>query len=218
MKHTPLKPEVTERTNDVPSLSATDEPETQNILKTIESRYREMDTMHCYTLISPISTGTSTILVTVNPYRDLPIYGDDTIHEYHQLQKNNRLFTSKPHPFGVAAQCYDSMISSRCNQAIIIRGLSGSGKTQTAKSIMKYLAMTATDVHDSPTDKQIIATYPILEAFGNAKTCINKNASRFASFTKIYYDVPLGFTKANQLGAYLETYLLETSRVIHQTP
>lgn len=65
---------------------------------------------------------------------------------------------------------------------------------------------------------QIIAASPVLEAFGNAKTVLNNNSSRFGKFTKILYstDGDHGVVKGAIVGATLETYLLEKSRVIFQ--
>lgn len=54
---------------------------------------------------------------------------------------------------------------------------------------------------------------PIMEAFGNARTGINDNSSRFGK----YLDVT--FTTAGMVsGARLSVYLLEHSRVVQQAP
>ena len=67
-------------------------------------------------------------------------------------------------------------------------------------------------------EQQIIAASPILEAFGNAKTLLNNNASRFGKFTQLIYDVPDKAQQGTIVGAFLETYLLDTSRVVFQRP
>ena len=83
---------------------------------------------------------------------------------------------------------------------------------------MRYLAMTApsASMEQSVVEQQIIAASPILEAYGNAKTVLNNNSSRFGKFTKLLYDVPEKAKFGTILGSYLETYLLEKSRVVFQ--
>ena len=85
---------------------------------------------------------------------------------------------------------------------------------------MRYLAMTApsASMESSMVEQQIIAASPILEAYGNAKTVLNNNSSRFGKFTKLLYDVPEKARQGTILGSYLETYLLEKSRVVYQRP
>eukprot|EP01084_Bolivina_argentea_P100342 180187_1 len=71
-------------------------------------------------------------------------------------------------------------------------------------------------MESSIVEQQIIASSPILEEYGNAKTVLNNNSIRFGKFVKILYDVcglPLG---GCILGCHLETYLLEKSRVTFQ--
>ena len=71
-------------------------------------------------------------------------------------------------------------------------------------------------MESSIVEQQIIAASPILEAYGNAKTVLNNNSSRFGKFTKLLYDVPEKAKEGHILGSYLETYLLEKSRVVFQ--
>ena len=74
----------------------------------------------------------------------------------------------------------------------------------------QYLAGLAggTGVEDA-----VLATNPLLEAFGNAKTLRNNNSSRFGKLIEIYFD------RGHHIcGALIQTYLLEKSRVVHQLP
>ena len=64
----------------------------------------------------------------------------------------------------------------KLNQCCIISGESGSGKTETAKYFMQQLLLIANTEDLDKTDlgvkleKNIMASQPILETFGNAKT------------------------------------------------
>ena len=60
-------------------------------------------------------------------------------------------------------------------------------------------------------EEKILVMNPIMEAFGNARTGINDNSSRFGK----YLDVT--FTASGMVsGARLSVYLLEHSRVVQQ--
>ena len=187
--------------------------EMKNVLINCEHRYCKMPRKHCYTSVS-------TILLAINPYERLPIYGEDVINEFHAHYKRGRLPNDRPHPYGVSARSYMRMVQRKCNQSVIVCGESGAGKTETTKLLMRYLAMTApsTTMESSMIEQQIIAASPILEAYGNAKTVMNNNSSRFGKFTKLLYHCPKKAKEGSILGSFLETYLLEKSRVVFQSP
>eukprot|EP00959_Pyramimonas_sp_CCMP1952_P333309 6979144-Pyramimonas_sp.AAC.1 len=95
------------------------------------------------------------------------------------------------------------------DQSMVISGESGAGKTETTKIAMQYLATLA---GGSGMEEQVLQTNPILEAFGNAKTLRNNNSSRFGKLIDIHFD-----NCARIIGAHIQTYLLEKSRVVHQS-
>ena len=62
-------------------------------------------------------------------------------------------------------------------------------------------------------EEKILQVNPLMEAFGNAKTVINDNSSRFGKYLDMI------FTKNGRVvGAQLHEYLLEKSRVVSQSP
>ena len=114
------------------------------------------------------------------------------------------------------------MLRDGKNQTIVVSGESGAGKTVSAKYIMRYFA--TRESSDQPgkytsaradaiseTEEQILATNPIMEAFGNAKTTRNDNSSRFGKYIEIMFD-----GRTNIIGAKIRTYLLERSRLVFQ--
>ena len=114
------------------------------------------------------------------------------------------------------------MLRDNHNQTIVVSGESGAGKTVSAKYIMRYFATRespdqpgkrAKGIADtmSETEEQILATNPIMEAFGNAKTTRNDNSSRFGKYIEIMFD-----KKMEIIGARIRTYLLERSRLVFQ--
>ena len=60
-------------------------------------------------------------------------------------------------------------------------------------------------------ERRVIASSPIMEAIGNAKTTRNDNSSRFGKYIEIDFN-----KKFNIIGAHMRTYLLEKSRVVFQ--
>ena len=114
------------------------------------------------------------------------------------------------------------MLRDNHNQTIVVSGESGAGKTVSAKYIMRYFATRETPgqpgrrakgIADamSETEEQILATNPVMEAFGNAKTTRNDNSSRFGKYIEIL------FNKGTEIiGATIRTYLLERSRLVFQ--
>merc|ERR1719402_2104196 len=105
------------------------------------------------------------------------------------------------------------------NQSMLITGESGAGKTENTKKVITYFGFVGSTTQklkkgEKPKqslEDQIVATNPVLEAFGNAKTTRNDNSSRFGKFIRIHFQ-PNG----KLAGADIENYLLEKSRVVDQ--
>lgn len=76
------------------------------------------------------------------------------------------------------------MISYKDNQCVIISGESGAGKTEAAKRIMQYIAAVSGGSGSGGIEdvkEMVLATNPLLESFGCAKTLRNNNSSRHVS-------------------------------------
>jgi myosin V len=192
-----------DRLDDLTSLSYLNDPA---VLNTIQCRYND----------NIIYTYSGLVLVSLNPYCDLGLYGDSLIQAYSGKSRGEL----EPHLFAVAEDAFRSMQRDQKNQSIIISGESGAGKTISARYVMRYFA-SAANAHLSETlgeassliESRVLASNPILEAFGNAKTTRNDNSSRFGKYVQIFFD-----GKDEIIGAAIKTYLLEKTRVIRQSP
>ncbi|KAK4987255.1 class II myosin [Elasticomyces elasticus] len=149
------------------------------------------------------------VLVSVNPFRDLGIYTDTVLDSY---RGKNRLEVP-PHVFAIAEASYYNMNAYKENQCIIISGESGAGKTEAAKRIMQYIANVSGGSNSSIQEikNMVLATNPLLESFGNAKTLRNNNSSRFGKYLEIQFNA-----QGEPVGANINNYLLEKSRVVGQ--
>lgn len=108
----------------------------------------------------------------------LPIYDEATLRSY---RGKNRL-EMVPHVYAIAESAYYNMISYKDNQCVIISGESGAGKTEAAKRIMQYIAAVSGGSGSGggieDVKEMVLATNPLLESFGCAKTLRNNNSSR----------------------------------------
>ena len=149
------------------------------------------------------------VLVSVNPFRDLGIYTDQVLDSY---KGKNRL-EMPPHVFAIAESAYYNMKAYHDNQCVIISGESGAGKTEAAKRIMQYIANVSGEQSGEikKIKDMVLATNPLLESFGNAKTLRNNNSSRFGKYLQIHFN-----QQGEPVGADITNYLLEKTRVVGQ--
>jgi len=173
-----------------------------NILENIRRRYLQDDPY----------TYTANVLLAVNPYKHIPgLYGPEKIRAY----GGKNLGALPPHPYAIADRAYRRMLREERNQALVISGESGAGKTETAKVTMHYLTQISRtgQEHGGKIQDKIISSSPILESFGNASTVRNMNSSRFGKYNT------MNFNRVGQLKfSGIQTYLLEASRVVRQQP
>ncbi|XP_046390643.1 unconventional myosin IC [Ischnura elegans] len=156
-----------------------------------------------YTYIGPV-------LISVNPYKNLPIYDEASLQKYQKVH----FFEVPPHVYAVTDTAYQSLKEEGRDQCILISGESGSGKTEASKKVLQFIA--AASGHKPKVEAvkdKLLQSNPVLEAFGNAKTNRNDNSSRFGK----YMDVAFNYM-GDPVGGNILNYLLEKSRVVHQNP
>jgi myosin heavy subunit len=161
--------------------------------------------------VDDIYTGVGDILVSVNPYKLLPnIYGSAVQRSYEQANADDAS-ALPPHVFKIADTAFRNVFTDYNPQAVLISGESGAGKTEATKLVLQYLSSVAAS--ESRVEQRVLESNPILEAFGNAKTCRNDNSSRFGKWMRVYFD-----NTARIRGCGIVNYLLEKSRVCGQGP
>ncbi|XP_076012273.1 unconventional myosin-Va isoform X1 [Genypterus blacodes] len=188
-------PDILVGENDLTALSYLHEPA---ILHNLKVRFIDSKLIYTYCGI---------VLVAINPYETLPIYGTDIINAY----SGQNMGDMDPHIFAVAEEAYKQMARDERNQSIIVSGESGAGKTVSAKYAMRYFATVSGSVSEANVEQKVLASNPIMEAIGNAKTTRNDNSSRFGKYIEIGFD-----NRYRIIGANMRTYLLEKSRVVFQ--
>ncbi|XP_038576094.1 unconventional myosin-Ib isoform X3 [Micropterus salmoides] len=155
-----------------------------------------------------IYTYIGSVVISMNPYRSLPIYTPDKVEEY----RNRNFYELSPHIYALADEAYRSLRDQDKDQCILITGESGAGKTEASKLVMSYVAAVCGKGQEvNKVKEQLLQSNPVLEAFGNAKTVRNDNSSRFGKYMDIEFDF-----KGDPLGGVISNYLLEKSRVVKQ--
>ncbi|KAJ4976160.1 hypothetical protein NE237_001266 [Protea cynaroides] len=161
----PANPDILEGVDDLIQLSYLNEP---SVLQNLRYRY-------CH---DRIYSKAGPILVAINPFKDVQLYGNDFVIAYREK------LIDRPHVYAIADTAFNEMMAEDINQSIIISGESGAGKTETAKIVMQYLATLG---GGNGMEYEILQTSCVLEAFGNAKTCRNDNSSRFGKLIEIHF-------------------------------
>ncbi|KAF8384625.1 hum-2 [Pristionchus pacificus] len=192
-------PEILIGADDLTTLSYLHEPA---VLHNVAFRFVEKEAVYTYCGI---------VLVAVNPYADCrDLYGDEMIQVYRGVGKQVRGLD--PHIYAVAEEAFYDLAEYGKNQSVIVSGESGAGKTVSAKYVMRYFASVAGSRKGGPgIEQRVLASNPIMEAIGNAKTIRNDNSSRFGKYIQLNFGDRYAIS-----GAEMRTYLLEKSRLVFQ--
>ncbi|XP_062448574.1 unconventional myosin-XVIIIa isoform X7 [Rhea pennata] len=184
-------PPSCDRAEDLASLVYLNE---SSVLHTLRQRYGG-NLVHTYA---------GPTMVVVNPLSSPSMYSEKVMHMF----KGCRREDVSPHIYAVAQAAYRSMLMSRQDQAVVLLGSSGSGKTTNCQHLVQYLATIAGSTGKVFSAEKWQALYTVLEAFGNSSTSMNGNATRFSQI------ISLDFDQAGQVAsASVQTLLLEKLRV-----
>ncbi|KAL4703000.1 hypothetical protein ACJJTC_008778 [Scirpophaga incertulas] len=168
----------------------------EGIVEQLQKRYNQ----------NQIYTYIGDILVAVNPFTDIGIYTKKSQQIYQSRCRSD----NPPHIYAVADAAHQALLHQKQHQAIVISGESGAGKTESANLLLKQLVFLS-KTQNRNLEEKILQVNPIMEAFGNARTGINANSSRFGKY------LDLSMMRMGRIsGARISVYLLEQSRVVHQ--
>lgn len=175
------------------------------------------------------------VYVSVNPIHRLVRssggYRNDTSSMFSYLDRLQK----SPHVYHAADQLYRTVVEDLRSQSVILRGMSGSGKTECFKHIAQY--MINVDGHrnpqevefpsyeplgtfqnpflcnGSPISRGLTAWIAVLELFGTAQTERNENSSRHSKLLRFHYGHDGHIENIDMM-----CLMLETSRVLLKDP
>ncbi|XP_021925686.1 unconventional myosin-XVIIIa isoform X4 [Zootermopsis nevadensis] len=165
-----------------------------SVLHTLRQRYGS-NLIHTY-------AGGS--MVIINPMAPLAIHSEKVVHMFRGCKSEDM----PPHIYSLAQSAYHGMLASRRDHSVVLLGRSGSGKTTNFKHVLHYLVLAAGAVNKVVTVEKLNAISMVLEAFGNSRTVLNTNATRYTQIFSLDYD------QSGQIAsASVQVLLAERSRV-----
>ncbi|XP_054715395.1 unconventional myosin-XVIIIa-like [Uloborus diversus] len=165
-----------------------------SVLHTLRQRY-------CSQLIY---TYAGNNLLVLNPMQPLAAYSEKVMKMFKSCRDDN----VPPHIYAVAQSALNNLLRTRKDQSILVQGRSGSGKTTSFRHLLQYLVSATSSSKQVLTGEKLNAVLTLLEAFGNSKTVMNTNASRYTNFFSLDLD-----HFGQVVSASVQIYMLERSRV-----
>ncbi|PCH40709.1 glycosyltransferase family 2 protein [Wolfiporia cocos MD-104 SS10] len=189
------------------SSSATVYPSDDAILSVLQARFRAD---------LPYTRIGATNLIAINTYKALASLDDASAREYEErCYKDTSLplpggpAPLAPHIYDLAARVYLLMRRRNESQSVIFRGITASGKTHSSQLLVnQVLRLSAHSKKETRLAEQVKALTPLLDAFGNAKTLVNPNASRHGRYLELHFN-----DRGRISAAKVLTYALDKSRL-----
>uniref|UniRef100_A0A0P6DC77 Unconventional myosin-XVIIIa n=1 Tax=Daphnia magna TaxID=35525 RepID=A0A0P6DC77_9CRUS len=143
-----------------------------------------LHTLRCRYAASLPHTYAGQSLIVINPVTPLAVYSERMI----QLFRGCKSEDMPPHIYSSAQSAYRSMLATRSDQSLIFVGRSGSGKSHNFRNSLHYLCLAAGCPSKVITVEKLNAIFLLLEGFGNCRTGLNANATRFTNIFSLDFD------------------------------
>ncbi|XP_038068155.1 myosin-3-like [Patiria miniata] len=162
------------------------------VLRALRHRWHSGE---CHTRVGPV-------LVSINPYRGVPL---------EQVLQHSRTNQSQ-HIHRLASHVLKQLIDTGTSQAVILGGESGSGKTHTSQCLLRQLYSIAGGGNETDSFKHLAASFAVLRSLGCAKTASNSDSSRMGYYIEVLIsDCAIYRTKVH-------CYWLDHARVVRPRP
>ncbi|KAJ1718699.1 hypothetical protein LPJ53_006369, partial [Coemansia erecta] len=135
------------------------------------------------------------------------VYSAACYHDVHDVAARDSL---DPHVFELVADAYAHMRRLRQDQAVVLSGVSGSGKSETAKLVCDQLCVLASNGgrHSTRAQYQMAYLGAIVEAFASAATAESMGATRVGLWQEVQFN-----ERGRISGAKLAAFGLDRWRV-----
>ncbi|KAF8076925.1 glycosyltransferase family 2 protein [Lyophyllum atratum] len=187
--------------------AATIYPSDDAILAVLQARFRAD---------LPYTRIGATNLVVVNPYKTLANVNDISAKDYEERSYKDTSLPMvdsakplQPHLYDLAARVYLLMRRRNESQAVLARGITGSGKSSSLRLFVNQVLRLSTHSRkEAKVAEQIKAVNVVLDSFGNAKTLMNPNASRHGRYLELHFN-----ERGRISSSKILTYGLDKSRL-----